>query len=308
MKALLHKHEFRAMASPCEVVIAGVDDATARLLAERVNDEVVRLERKYSRYRDDSVVAAINRSAGSEPVKIDTETRHLLDVANRLQQVSGGLFDITAGVLRRVWRFTNPEVPTAEDVAALLPLIDWNGVECHGDSVRLPAPGMELDFGGFGKEYAADRAAQILRQAGVVSGYVNLGGDVNVLGPKPSGEPWLIGIQHPRSAGLIATLPVTQGGLATSGDYERYFVRDGQRYCHILNPRTGMPVRHWQSISVLAPNALLAGGFCTIAMLLEQEGLSFLRRSTLPFLAIDHTGRHWQHDEVDDPIPLRNAS
>lgn len=291
MTGEIHKFRFRAMASACEVVIGAVPEVRAQVLAAAAQAEVERIERKYSRYRDDSVVTRINGKAGLDAVKIDGETVELLRTADKLYQASGGLFDITSGVLRRVWRFQDARVPVFSAIADLLPLVDWTAVERGADSVRLPSVGMELDFGGFGKEYAADRAARVLQQAGIASGYVNLGGDLRVVGPKPDGEPWMIGIQHPRDPQrMIASIPVTQGSLATSGDYERYFEHDGKRYCHVLNPRTGFPVQHWQSVSVLAPNTITAGSFSTIAMLLEKDGLEFLQQARLPFLAIDQKG------------------
>ena len=158
-----------------------------------------------------------------------------------------------------------------------------------------PRAGMEVDLGGFGKEYAADRAAEVLAAQGARHGYVNLAGEMRMIGPKPDGRPWQIGIQHPREPGqLAATIPVELGGLATSGDYERYFERDGRRYCHILDPRSGQPVTHWRTVSVVAPMAVVAGNCTTIAMLKQADGLDFLRRTGLSFFAIDRFGQaHW---------------
>jgi thiamine biosynthesis lipoprotein len=127
---------------------------------------------------------------------------------------------------------------------------------------------------------------------------VNLAGDFRIFGPRPDGSPWQIGIRHPRhDTGLCATIPVTAGALATSGDYERFFDLNGRRYCHILNPRTGYPVAYWQSVSVLAPNTLLAGSISSIAMLLEAEGLEFLHESGLVFMALDGNG-NVHHDAL----------
>jgi thiamine biosynthesis lipoprotein len=146
-------------------------------------------------------------------------------------------------------------------------------------------------LGGFGKEYAADRAAQVLKQNGVTSGYVNLAGDMRFLGPKPSGEPWMSGIQDPRQSDqVVATLPLSQGGLATSGDYERYFELNGQRYCHVLNPKTGLSVQHWRTVSVTSPASVVSGCTSTMTMLKEADGLAFLQATGFDFLAIDHTG------------------
>jgi thiamine biosynthesis lipoprotein len=150
---------------------------------------------------------------------------------------------------------------------------------------------MELDFGGFGKEYAADRAAEALLALGVRHGYVNLAGDLRAFGPRSDGTAWSVGIQHPREHGaVVACIALKVGALATSGDYERFFERDGQRYCHILDPRTGRSVTHWRSISVLAPQAIVAGAVSTIAMLKQETGLAYLQASGFDFLAIDHKG------------------
>ena len=284
-------HEFKAMASMCQVLISGCTREDAMAAAKRAEEEVRRIEQKYSRYRDDSVLSQINQQAGLSAVSCDAETCHLLDKADLLYRHSGGLFDITSGVLRKAWHFDAPALPDPALLQTLLQRIGWQKVERDGDSIFLRDPGMEIDFGGFGKEYATDRAAEMLRANGVHHGYVNLGGDLRVVGPKPDGEPWSIGIRHPRRDNtMVATIPLAHGALTTSGDYERYFELDGQRYCHILNPVTGYPVRHWQSVSVLAGNTLSAGSISTVAMLMEEKGLDFLRSSELSFLAVDQTG------------------
>jgi thiamine biosynthesis lipoprotein len=283
---------FAAMACDCEVHLAVPDEAQARTLAQPAIDEVLRIEARYSRYRADSIVSRINAAAGAAPVAVDPETEALLRYADTLHASSDGLFDITSGILRRAWNFREARLPAPDELQLLLGLVGWDKVQLHGGTIHLEQAGMELDFGGFGKEYAADRAAAILQAAGVQHGYVNLGGDIRILGPHPDGTPWHIAIQNPRDAGAtVASMPVTQGALATSGDYERFFELDGRRYCHVLNPRTGMPVDVWRSISVLAPTATAAGSYATIAMLKEKAGLAFLRESGLAFLAIDSDGQ-----------------
>ncbi|HYD80671.1 MAG TPA: FAD:protein FMN transferase, partial [Paucimonas sp.] len=198
---------------------------------------------------------------------------------------------IPAGVLRRAWNFRDPRVPGREELAPILALIGWPEVERNGLHVRLPRAGMEIDFGGFGKEYAADRAAAMLVERGARHGYVNLGGDLRVFGPQPDGSPWVIGIQDPRASDrLVASIPVQSGALTTSGDYERYFDADGKRYCHILDPHTGMPVEHWRSVSVLAPLAIAAGSCATIAMLKAEQALPFLEGANVAYLAVDCRG------------------
>lgn len=282
---------FNALGGQGEVVLSAADEAQAQALAQRAIDEVLRIEHKYSRYRPDSVLGQLNAGAGRRAVDCDAETLSLFAFADTLYADSDGLFDISSGVLRRAWNFSAPRLPSAAELAPLLALIGWPRVQREGRQVFLPVSGMEIDFGGFGKEYAADRAATQLAEQGVRHGYVNLAGDIRVLGPKPNGEPWTIGIQHPRQPGkLVASLALSQGGLATSGDYERSFEIAGQRYCHVLNPRDGWPVRFWRSVSVLAPLAVAAGSIATIAMLKQAEGLGFLQDSAMPYLAIDLNG------------------
>jgi thiamine biosynthesis lipoprotein len=279
------------MACQCEVVLAASQAQYAHTTAQAAIAEVQRIQSKYSRYRPDSILSRINALAGLAPVECDDETWSLLEYANTLYQTSDGLFDVTAGVLRQAWNFSVAHIPDAVELARCVALIGWNKIMRSDRQIQLPIAGMEIDFGGFGKEYAADRAAAVLAGHGIENGYVNLGGDLRVLGPKADGQPWMIGIQHPRKADeLLATIPVHSGALATSGDYERYFEMDGTRYCHILNPRTGLPVNRWQSISVLAPMAVVAGNCSTIAMLKQEEGLAFLESSGMNYLAVDHNG------------------
>ncbi len=291
--------QFAAMASDCEVRLAGVSATRAQALAALAIDEVRRIETKYSRYRMDSVVSQINAAAGNcEAIAIDAETAQLLAFATHLFELSDGLFDATSGVLRQVWDFKAGRKPTPPQLAEVLPRIGWNHVDWNDQNARLTLPGMELDFGGFGKEYAADRAATLLANEGAQHGLVNLGGDIRVIGPQADGSPWLMGIRHPRAAratrkddAVIASIPISSGALATSGDYERFFVEDSQRFCHILNPKTGWPAQQWQSISVIAPVCVAAGAMSTTAMLKGLDAIAFLQGQGVSYLAVDADGQ-----------------
>lgn len=299
------RFEFQAMASPCSLQLDGRSERAMRQAAQEVIAEVRRIEQKFSRYRAASVVSRINGAAGQAAAEVDAETAGLLDFAAQLWQVSDGLFDITSGVLRRAWDFQRAVPPEPQAVQALLPLVAWQQVERSGVGgcrVRLARPGMELDFGGFGKEYAADRAAAVLQRHGMTHALLNLGGDLHALGgrglPQQQGGPWQIAIQHPRPGpeqpqATLALLPLARGGLATSGDYERFFIHEGRRYCHILDPRTGWPVSHWRSVSVLAANTTSAGALSTIAMLKADGALPWLQAQGVRYLAMDQSGRCW---------------
>ncbi len=281
------------MAAENELQLWSPDAAAAQRAADAAIADVRRIEAKYSRYLADSVTTRINNAAGRRAVPIDTETAALLRYADHCFALSGGRFDVTSGVLRRVWDFKRqpPQLPAATALAETACLVDWASVEWSGESIRLPRSGMEIDFGGIGKEYAADRAATICIDHGIRHGLVNLAGDVRVLGPQPDGTPWRIGITHPRRAGAtIAGLDLAAGAVATSGDYERYFELDGLRFCHILDPRSGMPVRHWQSVSVIAPLCIVAGSCSTIAMLLEAGAREFLDAQHVQWLGVAPDG------------------
>ena len=291
MKAF--RQTFRAMGTEHELELAAPDMDVARRAAAAAIADVRRIEAKYSRYRDDSVTSRINAAAGGASVAVDTETAALLRYADQCHALSGGLFDITSGVLRRVWDFKRdpPVLPAAAEIAAAVALVGWAGVEWTAKSVRLPRAGMEIDFGGIGKEYAADRVATILLERGLRHGIVNLGGDVRAIGPRADGSPWRVGIRHPRrEQAAVAGFDLAAGALATSGDYERYFEIAGRRYCHILNPRTGTPVAHWQSISVVSPLCVVAGSCATIAMLLEADAPAFLDTQGVQWLGVAADG------------------
>ena len=285
-----YRHTFAAMACTAEVQIYVAGPEHARRAFAAAQAEVERIEAKYSRYRDDSLLTAINRGAGGARVAIDAETTALLDYADACWRQSGGLFDITSGVLRRVWDFKRGVLPEAGSIKRALDCIGWDRVHRDAATIALDA-NMEIDFGGIGKEYAADRAATVAGALGIRHGLVNLGGDLRVIGPHPDARPWSIGITHPREpARTIAHLELRDGGLATSGDYERFFVRDGKRYSHILNPRTGWPIDGPQSISVIAPLCSVAGSCATIAMLNANGAGEYLRAQGLPYLLVDRGG------------------
>ena len=292
----LHAFSFEAMACANTLEFLWPRRGGAATAAGTIIAEVKRIETKYSRYRDDSVVSRINRAAGGKAVRVDEETAALLDYADACHRQSDGLFDVTSGVLRRVWDFRRAVVPAPGRIEAVLPLVGWERVHWSRPEIRLPLSGMELDFGGLGKEYAADRAATVAAEQGVAHGFVNLGGDVRVIGPHPDGSPWIVGIVHPRKPGaVVARVALSAGALATSGDYERFFEVDGRRYCHILNPRTGYSATGLQSASVIAPLCLVAGSLSTIAMLKGRDGCDFLDGQSFPSLRVDANGVLTRH-------------
>lgn len=270
--------EFVAMAGPCEIYVDTTDVNLAEKIFSIARDEALRIERKFSRYRQDNIVYQINNSSG-RPIQVDEETALLLNYAQEAYHLSEGLFDITCGVLRRVWKFDGSDrIPSAQAIETVMPLVGWEKISWDGASIRLQ-PGMKIDFGGIGKEYAVDRTAVLVRQFGINSTLINYGGDLHALGPRANGQPWEVGLDDPAATGkrTVGKIALYRGGLATSGDARRYLQKDGIRYSHILNPKTGWPaVNPPRSVSVIADTCLEAGMLASFAMLNGEEAEAFL--------------------------------
>lgn len=287
-----YRHVFKAMGTPCEIQLFAKTGEAARCAAEAAVADIARLEARYSRYRGDSFLSEINRiAAEGGRISVDDETAGLLNYAATCHEQSGGLFDITSGILRRAWRFDSDALPEQGLIDELLAKVGWDKIVWKPPLLRFPLSGMEIDFGGVVKEYAADRAAGLCWSAGIRHGMINLGGDIKVIGPRADGSPWRIGIRHPRQKdALLGTVPLAGGAMASSGDYERCLTIGGIRYGHILNPRTGWPVAHLASVSVVADFCVVAGSASTIAMLKENQGPAWLKTLGLPYLWVDVNG------------------
>lgn len=281
---------FQAMASPCEVLLEspGLDASHAESLANLAAAEARRIEQKFSRYRDDNVIARIHAAAGL-PVVVDDEAADLLDYADQCFQLSNGKFDISSGPLRKVWRFRGEEfAPDLAQLAAVLAAVGWNKCRWQRPRLTLP-PGAEIDLGGIGKEYAVDRTVNLLRQSWPdLSLLVNYGGDIACSGPRAGNTPWSIGLEktggRAHDSAADAVIPLYRGGIATSGDTHRFLLYQGERLSHILDPQTGWPVRGApHTVTVLAPSCTLAGMLATFAMLQGADAEHFLSGQGFPF-------------------------
>ena len=278
---------FTAMASPCEVLFSGATRAQALDLGTLAAQEAWRVEYKYSRYRDDSVVADIHRNRGRR-YTLDAETASLLQFAQQCFEMSEGLFDITSGILRNAWKFDGSDrIPDEASVAALLPRIGFDKLQWDPPDLLLPL-GMELDFGGIGKEYAVDTAYQILSRRCATPFLVNFGGDLRANRP-PSQGVWRIGVERPDTeqvAGMLLELEC--GALATSGDSHRFLLKDSVRYSHILNPRTGWPVVNApRSVTVAASSCIEAGLLATLSMLHGSDARDFLQTQGVRYWLVE---------------------
>ena len=270
---------WHALGGPCELLVDGGDAAPARRLAGLAAEESRRIERRFSRYRNDSVLAMIH-AANGVPVIVDDETAELLDYAAECHAASDARFDITSGVLRRVWCFDGGDrVPEAAAVRDTLVHVGWGKATWCRPTLTLPT-GMELDLGGIGKEYAVDRASAAVAAVATTPFLVNFGGDLFTPGPRADGTPWQVAIDDPARTGSPSRrrVALARGGLATSGDARRFVRQQGHRLGHILDPLTGWPtVDAPHSVTVLAPTCLEAGTLATLAMLAGAAAEELLR-------------------------------
>ncbi|OAI20395.1 thiamine biosynthesis protein ApbE [Methylomonas lenta] len=280
------------MGCPCEIQLFAKTRTVAKKIADLAIIDISRLEAKYSRYRADSLLSVINKVAATGgSITIDEETASLLDYAETCYQQSDGLFDITSGILRQAWHFERNKLPDQNQINHLLSRSGWHNLRWQAPQLEFLIPGMELDFGGIVKEYAADRATALCQTHGLESGVVNLGGDVKLIGPRADDRPWRVGIQHPRNNdNVLTTLTLNHGAVASSGDYQRFMMVNGIRYSHVFNPKTGWPVSHLAAVTVISDFCVIAGSAATIAMLKAEDGPSWLESLELPYLWMDHFG------------------
>ncbi len=264
---------FDTMASPAEVLIDTSDQTLAAEIATLVAEESWRIEQKFSRYRSDNIVHQIN--SGKSPVSVDDETAQLLDFADVCYRISDGGFDISSGVLRRVWNFgSGGQMPDKAQIDALLPLIGWHRIHWQKPQLTMPE-GMQIDFGGLGKEYAVDQAAALSSHFCVPT-LINFGGDIVATLPRVDGSGWEVGIEG-LTAASSEIISLMSGAIATSGDTHRYIETDGVRYGHILDPRCGWPVTGApRTVTVMAETCTQAGMLATFAMLQGSEAEAFL--------------------------------
>jgi thiamine biosynthesis lipoprotein len=275
------------MASHCELLIDTTDPLVASYITEQAATEAFRIEQKFSRYRDNNIVSAINQAQG-QSVVIDDETFQLLTFANTCFDISDGMFDITSGVLRRAWKFDGSDnVPNEETINQLLAFIGWDRVNFDQQQITMPA-GFEIDLGGIGKEYAVDCVAKLCTTlAPTVSVLVNFGGDIQITQQKKEGKYWLVGIEMPaqdvsqtknaRTRYNTVMVKIARGGLATSGDANRYLLHNGIRYSHVLNPQLGKPIMDGpRSVTIASDYCVQAGLMATLALLQGKHAEQFL--------------------------------
>lgn len=261
------------------------DEAQAQAAGAAISaatDEMSRLEQILSEWRPTSDLSRLSDAAGGPPHKVVPELIEILGRSREIAEDTDGAFDPTFHGVGQLWSFKGtPEPPSKEAIAQKLPLVGWERMEISATdgTVRLATAGMKLGLGAIGKGYAADKASAVLTARGFPNHVVEVGGDTYAAGKKDR-MPWMVGIQKPDGPGALGALPTTDRAVVTSGDYQRYFEYEGERYAHILDPRTGWPIpaaRSPKSVTLVAANATDADAYCTaVAVMGVEDGFDFV--------------------------------
>lgn len=263
------------MGTDVELIASNNDTVRVQRAFDEAIREMARIEDVMSEWIEESPVSEINRQAGKKAVIVSEELFHVISAAQKVSEISDGAFDISWAAMRGLWKFSKGEerVPSPEEIMAKLPLINYKNIELNeaNKSVFLKKEGMSIGLGGIAKGYAVDKAMEVLIKNGISNAIIKAGGDMRVQGME-DGKPWDIGIQHPRSKDdVLAILHLSNISISTSGDYERFFIKDGVIYHHIMAPRTGTPARGCRSVTILAPDTMTSDALSTAVFVLGPE-------------------------------------
>ena len=302
----MYRKQATLMFSEVTVTVSAHSSSEAEAAIGAAFAEIERLEGLLSFWTDDSEIALINRNAGKAPVRVSPETLGVINAALVISEWTGGSFDATIGPVIRQWDFKAQGMPDEAGLVDALGKVDYHAMrlDTEAGTAFLARKDMSFDTGGIAKGYAADAVVAKLKEAGIPAALVAVAGDIRAYGTRPDGEPWMVGVRDPRGEGpedLMATLPLMNSAISTSGDYERFFFLDGRRYHHILDPETGYPARGTISVTVIAPNATLADGLSTgIFVMGPEAGLQVLEEHGLEGIIVSSKGKTYVTDGIRD--------
>jgi FAD:protein FMN transferase len=277
-------------------VVSSAEDQAQKAINASFN-ELERLAALLNFYSDASELSAINREAGGKPVRVSKETIDIIKKSIFVSEMTEGVFDITVGPLVRLWDIRNEVIPDKQAIEEKQKIVGYKNivVDDAASTVFLKQKGTQMDLGGIIKGYAVDRVVDVLHANGIRSAVVAVGGEVRMLGRKPDGSLWTVGIQNPREKGqedrVIATLDLSDKALSTSGDYIRYFEKDGVRYHHLIDPRTGYPSKQCGSTTIIADNNTTTDGFSKLFILGPDKGLAVAKQVGFDVIYIDCEGK-----------------
>jgi len=297
------------MGTLVELTAVAPSDVIAQAALTAGFQEIRRLENMLSTWIETSELSRVNQAAGREPVSVSAETFELLRRALEVAEYTEGRFNIAIGPAVRLWNIPEaPRIPSAMELEIAAQYVDYRRI--HLDQTRrtvfLEKPGMRIDIGGIGKGFAAEKAAAVMRESGATGGLVAVAGDFRVFSRRADGTAWPLGIQHPREPGkVLAMLDVTDEAISTSGDYERYFLKDGVRYHHILDPQTLQPARLCQSVTIIAPDATTADALATgVFVMGPARGMALVERLGLGAVIVDAQGMVIVSSRLRDHVTL----
>ncbi|AKP51775.1 FAD:protein FMN transferase [Cyclobacterium amurskyense] len=271
-----HKRTLKLMGSRFDITVVAEDYITAKNYIESGIEEIDRIEKLISSWDENSQTSEINKYAGIKPVKVEAELFNLIERAMMISKLTDGAFDITYASMDKIWKFDGSmrKMPSEEDIRASVTKVGYNNILLDKEklTVFLKIKGMKIGFGAIGKGYAADMAKKLLLAKGVTSGIINASGDMNSWGKQVDGNEWKVAITNPLNKNKVfALLPISNGAVVTSGDYEKYVEFNGKRYSHIIDPRTGYPSTGIISVTVFAPKAELADALATSVFVMGKE-------------------------------------
>ena len=273
------------MGNHFEITVVAEDEGWAYVQIDKGVKEIQRIEQLLTTFSENSETNLINHSAGIAAVKVSTEIIELIQRALKISSVTQGAFDLTYGsVDKSLWNFdtTMTSLPSKELAKKSVRLINYKHIiiDTEKSTVFLKEKGMRIGFGGIGKGYAAENAKRIMQEAGVKSGVVNASGDLTTWGKQANGEKWNIGIVHPELASAIFSyMNISELSVATSGNYEKFIMIDGEKYSHTINPRTGLPVKGIKSVTIVSTNAEIADAMATPVMIMGiHAGLDMINQ------------------------------
>ena len=271
-----YKRTLKLMGSRFEITVVANDSNQAHELIDTAVAEITRIEKLISSWDENSQTSEINRNAGIKPVKVDVELFELIERAISISKLTDGAFDISYASMDRIWKFDGSMkvMPSAEDIASSVSKVGFQNIilDKTNSTVFLKLEGMKIGFGAIGKGYAADKAKDLLITKGASSGIINASGDMNIWGKQPNGKEWKVAITNPMDKNKVfALLPITNGAVVTSGNYEKYVTLNGKKYSHIIDPRTGYPSTGIISVTVFAPKAELADALATSVFVMGKE-------------------------------------
>lgn len=295
----------KLMGSRYEItVVANNKEEGDRYIDIAVN-EISRIEKLISSWDPNSQTSKVNNNAGISPVKVDPELFHLIERAIQISKITDGAFDISYAAMDKIWKFDGSlqEMPSEENIRQSVSKVGYQNIILNNEesSVFLRLPGMKIGFGAIGKGYSADKAKDLLMKEGVVAGMINASGDLNCWGRKPDGSPWLVGITNPLNKDKVFSwFPIENSAVVTSGDYEKFVVLNGQRYAHIIDPRTGIPASGLASVSIFAPKAELADALATSVFVMGIEtGINLVNQlKGIECVIVDDQGKIYYSENI----------